>query len=1057
MKQSTRNKGALTGLSPDRVSLPKLHWFDASDEATLTVDAGLVSQIADKFGTRHAVATGAARPTYRAENAAGVPALEFTTANTLSTPWDNTTTDLTILAVITTNAYTHLTDWATAPIIYGKAETGTVNDFAWFLNNGIPRFQARIATVVTTAGGKANTGSTKVIAVVRKGAVARHFVDGEFVGETAVDASPLSASTNIAIFQNLAGQLHELVAYKGAVSDSELKQVQSYAMQKWDAPGERNRIPLPRVAVTNIAYAPTKFAVKAPPGLKDDDLLLIGLSFGTGSALTPPPGFRLEYMNTQGQTFYLYSKRINSTSKEETSWVFSLAAATTGVVIALAVENAEAVIPSRIASTVSGAFNSFPFPPAPVEGAQDIVFFARYWGIATPVSSSLTMIGDARPYGSYGAGTSLFAYARPYSRDTTEGYGPDYCAFSGGANTGSAVYTVTVVPRIKEEVKGAFTHWRLTSLAQVDSPDVTFGQVDLMEDFYGKNVCAGGVARAGSNAETASRAFDGDLLESAGALMGWQSASGGERWVEYEFPTPKAIKQVTVVRSMQDPGLPRAPTRILISASNDGISWTQVKGWTLDSWTNQVVQRFDLQEDTTPAEERELSWFGAHTQWRFNHMQPHTYAQNPSVNGLACYSYPGSPQFGLEAGEVTTSSVTGSYIGDYAWDDNPATVWESAPSGSYRTAWVAKTFAHPYSLAEWDVTARLDWSTIQSPRYASWSFRDELNEPWTVMEGSAYLDSWAFGETRKRKSIYFTPVDEFRGRVSNRSKFRGFLRGAAVAADHWRLLVHATSSAGQFALREWEMYEGNRLIQGGTAYSPTADSVWPAANVIDNVPSTRFATANSGLWPQIIGRVFAEPVAVDAFALWRGVTVGTEPKDFDLQFSTDSGVSWFTLHEYRGVTGWAGERKSFEITPPLPNPGHHKYWRVFVFAVNGATGWDPREIKFMVDGTRYLANAMGSSEYPTDPLWRVFDGDMTTRGGTDFSGVWPQWIGGEFSVPIKVDGLEIGTGETATRAAKDFNLEYSDDGVTWTVHTEYRNVTSWPSGSALKVFEVNDL
>lgn len=138
----------------------------------------------------------------------------------------------------------------------------------------------------------------------------------------------------------------------------------------------------------------------------------------------------------------------------------------------------------------------------------------------------------------------------------------------------------------------------------------------------------------------------------------------------------------------------------------------------------------------------------------------------------------------------------------------------------------------------------------------------------------------------------------------------------------------------------------------------------------------------------------------------------------------------------------------------------HSYWRLNISANNGDTAYIQfAELQFRatVGGADQCSGgtAIGSSAYSTTPFSQAFDDNTTTTWATD-TNVLSGWIGYAFAAPVEVlEYVVIAQSATLARSPKEWTLDYSDDGVTWTVLNALDGQTGW-TASQIRTFAVAD-
>ena len=127
-----------------------------------------------------------------------------------------------------------------------------------------------------------------------------------------------------------------------------------------------------------------------------------------------------------------------------------------------------------------------------------------------------------------------------------------------------------------------------------------------------------------------------------------------------------------------------------------------------------------------------------------------------------------------------------------------------------------------------------------------------------------------------------------------------------------------------------------------------------------------------------------------------------------------------------------------------------KFWRVFITENHGATGirCNVGEIEFRstiggpsdsVGGVAYASSDTGGSYTPA----AAFDGNDTSTSWLSASAELPQWIGYEHISEISVAEIRLVSGYNTSRAPKDFEIQSSQDGVTWETRATILNEPTW--------------
>lgn len=164
------------------------------------------------------------------------------------------------------------------------------------------------------------------------------------------------------------------------------------------------------------------------------------------------------------------------------------------------------------------------------------------------------------------------------------------------------------------------------------------------------------------------------------------------------------------------------------------------------------------------------------------------------------------------------------------------------------------------------------------------------------------------------------------------------------------------------------------------------------------------------------------------------------PQDVDVYYR----VSAFTASE---------EAFSDEV---LVNTTHvdtrHLHWRIRLTKTREGGNYKAllAEVEFreQVGGPNVAAggSATASTYSPGFGPVLAFDGSPSTAWNADQFTLLPQWVAYEFAQPVDVKEVLLQAGDDAARAARapeDFYVEYSDDGVEWTIATYFPGEPAW--------------
>lgn len=144
------------------------------------------------------------------------------------------------------------------------------------------------------------------------------------------------------------------------------------------------------------------------------------------------------------------------------------------------------------------------------------------------------------------------------------------------------------------------------------------------------------------------------------------------------------------------------------------------------------------------------------------------------------------------------------------------------------------------------------------------------------------------------------------------------------------------------------------------------------------------------------------------------------------------------------------------IVPAWARAKTAKYWRIYITAAN-SQGWgsvselefmDMNAVRCQVAGGVAIASSYLNSDYAPAYAFDGVNNDIPVQGGR----VWapssaspPAWLGYQHAAPVTVAGVRV-TARLQTwaeQAPRDFRLEFSHDGATWTEYFSVANQTNW--------------
>jgi hypothetical protein len=139
------------------------------------------------------------------------------------------------------------------------------------------------------------------------------------------------------------------------------------------------------------------------------------------------------------------------------------------------------------------------------------------------------------------------------------------------------------------------------------------------------------------------------------------------------------------------------------------------------------------------------------------------------------------------------------------------------------------------------------------------------------------------------------------------------------------------------------------------------------------------------------------------------------------------------------------------------NTGSHRYWRVNILTSgNGAdTGMAECEFRSSAGGADLTGNTGGSVIFSTQlntgsfAAANAFDNNTSTNWCSSGMNAAGEWIGWDFGAGNAYNIIEVAfscRSDFVSDAPKNFNIEYSDDGSTWSISWRVTNQTGWVSG-----------
>lgn len=244
------------------------------------------------------------------------------------------------------------------------------------------------------------------------------------------------------------------------------------------------------------------------------------------------------------------------------------------------------------------------------------------------------------------------------------------------------------------------------------------------------------------------------------------------------------------------------------------------------------------------------------------------------------------------------------------------------------------------------------------------------------------------------------------------------------------------------------------LTVGGT---PISSSNWDGSmlppTAFDRNPSTVWGstTYQASNW---IGFNFNSPVEVNAVGrksrpddYWSPWI--QNPIDSFIQ-SSDDGVTWndeWSFSEAQSYNVWPGGELRWFTRPPAAPTEEHLYWRVRIArSWTGAIGLGTVEMRTTPGGPTACVGGMGyaGSRYGLDyDGSKAFDGDEGTFWANNNEA--HDHIVYLFPSPVKIVEVALKSRPDGSQlqSPQDADVQWSDDGVTWTTSWAFRSLDQW--------------
>jgi hypothetical protein len=267
---------------------------------------------------------------------------------------------------------------------------------------------------------------------------------------------------------------------------------------------------------------------------------------------------------------------------------------------------------------------------------------------------------------------------------------------------------------------------------------------------------------------------------------------------------------------------------------------------------------------------------------------------------------------------------------------------------------------------------------------------------------------------------------------------------------YWELEIDANNgNASNTSLGEFTFFDAGATqipTTGGTAFSGgSGTDSSGASNAFDGNTGTTWLRGSPTNTK--IGYHFASAVAVASIGLLINTTTTTAPKNCRLRYS-DDGITYTTAFEI-WEPSWPASGSATRTWPQDTSGGKYKALRLRYTADNGDRFLyiDELEFRGSVGGSDQANGgvSLGSDNTVTPDAWSpLFDNNNASGYAIDTAATaLPQWEGYAFPAPVLCAQYTIRCSSSNARCPKDWKLQGTNDGVTWTDLNTQTGVTGW--------------
>lgn len=274
------------------------------------------------------------------------------------------------------------------------------------------------------------------------------------------------------------------------------------------------------------------------------------------------------------------------------------------------------------------------------------------------------------------------------------------------------------------------------------------------------------------------------------------------------------------------------------------------------------------------------------------------------------------------------------------------------------------------------------------------------------------------------------------------------------------------------------VWMGNNTLAASTtadgfSHNDTSTTIF-SSTIFSTSSFTHFAAVKDGLTI----RLYLDGVQVKEQTYPNESAVPTQKAEFGLHIGATYIPSQFIAGKMRHVRVTRGVCRypngtsftppsapyptSGGVPPPTNGPGAHRYWRINILEPDGSTLYmGMTDIGLLdkdgVDVTSTLGVSSSSFINASNVGVNAFDRNFST-GWLSSSASSPEWIAIDlfsgYGQPSEIKTVKIwGSWNQPTASPKNFEVQWSDDGTSWTTAASFTNSTGW-GAAELREFSI---